>query len=451
MFGFEPGGRRLKMDQEKELLEEKTEIEEKTAAKVKKEKKEKNKKKEKAPKIELEPTAENLKRELKQYHREAVTKLVQKGALDQIDSEEELEVYRNIVSLRELKLIGIIAKKKGRLNPEWFRIDHSVYKNNAFVRSVFKKYQKSFNLNSEDVCSTVFEIALLTDDTDTVSLFIKKKKMTEKYPLLAGGSDAMFQLVFSKGIKKWDDDQIVELYAVAASAPDGQSRIRKLYLSGLDPATKNQDGLTAEEVLEEQIGQKKYTKNRAGELKRTQDQQAFRYLHKITRGDDTVEKEKNPVWKYVLIGAVIVAVTVGIICLCIAVYGTGTSEDEIVLDDDSWSEDYDIDYDYDYEDEASETSLLTDTSLVVEDGDTVNIDYTGYIDEVAFDGGSTDGYGTDLVIGSGSYIDDFEEQLIGHNVGDTVSVEVTFPDDYGVDDLNGKDAVFEVTINGIYE
>jgi trigger factor len=409
--------------------------------------------KKKNTKIELEPTAENLKKELKLYHREAVTKLVQKGSLEQIDSEEELEIYRKIVSLRDLKLIGIIAKKNGKLNPEWFRIDHSVYKNNAFVRSVFKKYQKSFDLNSEDVCSTIFEIALLTDDTDMVSFFIKKKKMTEKYALLAGGSDAMFQLVFSKGIKKWDNDQIVELYAVAASSPDGQNRIRKLYVNGFDPAAKNQDGLTAEEVLEEQIGQKKYTKNRAGELKRTQDQQALRYLQKITRGDETLEKEKSPVWKYVLIGAIIVVVAVGSICLCIAVYGTDTSEDELVLDDDSWYEDYD-DEDYDdedYDDEASETSLLTDTSLAVEDGDTVNIDYTGYIDDVAFDGGSTDGSGTDLVIGSGSYIDDFEEQLIGHNVGDTVSVEVTFPEDYGVDDLNGKDAVFEVTINGIYE
>jgi hypothetical protein len=339
--------------------------------------------KKKNTKIEMEPTAENLKKELKLYHREAVTKLVQKGSLEQIDSEEELEIYRKIVSLRDLKLIGIIAKKKGKLNPEWFRIDHSVYKNNAFVRSVFKKYQKSFDLNSEDVCSTIFEIALLTDDTDTVSLFIRKKKMTEKYPLLAGGSDAMFQLVFSKGIKKWDNDQIVELYAVAASAPDGQNRIRKLYVNGFDPAAKNQDGLTAEEVLEEQIGQKKYTKNRAGELKRTQDQQALRYLQKITRGDETLEKKKIPVGKIALASAAVVLVAVGSICLCIAVYGTDTAEaaeedEEIVLDDDSGyedydDEDYDIDYDYDdedYDDEDNETSLLTDTDLTVEDGDT---------------------------------------------------------------------------------
>lgn len=100
---------------------------------------------------------------------------------------------------------------------------------------------------------------------------------------------------------------------------------------------------------------------------------------------------------------------------------------------------------------VTEVPYSTDTSLTVTDGDTVNIDYVGSIDGVEFSGGSTDGAGADLTIGSGTYIDDFEEQLIGYHPGDTVEVTVTFPEDYGVDDLNGQEAVFEVTINGIYE
>ena len=96
-------------------------------------------------------------------------------------------------------------------------------------------------------------------------------------------------------------------------------------------------------------------------------------------------------------------------------------------------------------------SYDTDSSLEVKDGDTFNIDYVGKIDDVAFDGGSTDGNGTDLVIGSGSYIDNFEEQLIGAHPGDEVEVKVTFPDDYQATDLAGKEAVFDVTVNGIYE
>ena len=111
-------------------------------------------------------------------------------------------------------------------------------------------------------------------------------------------------------------------------------------------------------------------------------------------------------------------------------------------------------------DSASETDADTDTaagystdaSLTVEDGDTVNIDYVGSVDVVEFKGGSTQGQGTDLVIGSGSYIDDFEEQLIGAHPGDEVDVYATFPDPYNNNpDLSGKEALFEVTINGIYE
>ena len=96
-------------------------------------------------------------------------------------------------------------------------------------------------------------------------------------------------------------------------------------------------------------------------------------------------------------------------------------------------------------------SYSTDSSLEVKDGDTVNIDYVGKIDGTAFDGGSTEGNGTDLVIGSGTYIDNFEEQLIGAHPGDKVEVTVTFPDDYGAEELAGKEAVFDVTVNGIYE
>ena len=96
-------------------------------------------------------------------------------------------------------------------------------------------------------------------------------------------------------------------------------------------------------------------------------------------------------------------------------------------------------------------SYNTDSSLEVTDGNKVNIDYVGKIDGVAFDGGSTDGKGTDLVIGSGTYIDNFAEQLVGAHPGDKVEVTVVFPDDYQAADLAGKEAVFDVTVNGIYE
>ena len=85
----------------------------------------------------------------------------------------------------------------------------------------------------------------------------------------------------------------------------------------------------------------------------------------------------------------------------------------------------------------------------VKQGDTVNIDYVGTINGVEFSGGNTGGNGTTVTIGVTNYIDDFLDQLVGHKPGETIKVEVTFPQDYGVEDLNGKDAVFTTTINYI--
>lgn len=82
---------------------------------------------------------------------------------------------------------------------------------------------------------------------------------------------------------------------------------------------------------------------------------------------------------------------------------------------------------------------------VIAEGDTVNIDYVGKKDGKKFDGGSAEGY--DLVIGSDSFIDGFEDGLVGKKVGEKVKLDLTFPDDYSQEDLAGQDVVFNVTIN----
>ena len=97
---------------------------------------------------------------------------------------------------------------------------------------------------------------------------------------------------------------------------------------------------------------------------------------------------------------------------------------------------------------------------VVEENDIVNIDYTGYLNDKAFDGGSAkDQYisvkengGVDKNTGkvSGSFIEGFSKGLVGAKVGETVKHKVTFPKDYGVDTLNGQETTFEFKVNGIY-
>ncbi len=91
--------------------------------------------------------------------------------------------------------------------------------------------------------------------------------------------------------------------------------------------------------------------------------------------------------------------------------------------------------------------MITVEDRPVQDGDIATIDYEGFVDGAAFDGGKAEGHA--LTIGSHSFIDTFEEQLIGKNIGDEVEVNVTFPAEYHAAELAGKPALFKVAIKGI--
>ncbi len=99
------------------------------------------------------------------------------------------------------------------------------------------------------------------------------------------------------------------------------------------------------------------------------------------------------------------------------------------------------------QDQNSRTVAVTDRT--VKDGDNTVIDFEGFVDGVAFEGGK----GTDypLTIGSHSFIDTFEDQIIGMNIGDEKEINVTFPEEYHVDDLKGKPAMFKVSVKEIKE
>ena len=94
----------------------------------------------------------------------------------------------------------------------------------------------------------------------------------------------------------------------------------------------------------------------------------------------------------------------------------------------------------------SETSVtMEDPDATVQEGDTADIAYVGKIDGEEFDGGSSDSY--NLVIGSGTFIDGFEDGVVGMKTGETKDLNLKFPDNYQSTDLAGKDVVFTVTVN----
>lgn len=92
---------------------------------------------------------------------------------------------------------------------------------------------------------------------------------------------------------------------------------------------------------------------------------------------------------------------------------------------------------------------IVDVDREAKSGDTVNIDYEGFVDGVAFDGGKAQGY--DLNLGSNTFIPGFEDQLVGKKASDECEVNVTFPEEYHAQELKGKAAVFKVKINAVKE
>lgn len=91
--------------------------------------------------------------------------------------------------------------------------------------------------------------------------------------------------------------------------------------------------------------------------------------------------------------------------------------------------------------------MITVDDRAAQDGDTVLIDFDGYVDGEQFEGGKAENYS--LTLGSHSFIDTFEEQLVGKNIGEETEVHVTFPDQYQAEELQGKSALFKVTIKEI--
>lgn len=91
--------------------------------------------------------------------------------------------------------------------------------------------------------------------------------------------------------------------------------------------------------------------------------------------------------------------------------------------------------------------MISVEDRAAENGDTVIIDFEGFADGKAFDGGKAEGHS--LVLGSGQFIPGFEDQIVGKNIGDEFDINVTFPEEYGAKDLAGKEAVFKVKLHEI--
>ena len=402
-----------------------------------------------------ELTLEAFNRAIRTYQREDVLYLIQRGILKDIPEDEKTATYQQLVSLQNMEIMQAVAKQEHFLDPEIFCNQSESSQSKVFVNQCLTRFRKQFLFQDDNTCNTLFTLACECGCISMLHVLIEQKKVKERYPELAKYSPDVLKTIKEIPAGTMSDTDLVQLYFLAATSADAEKKLDFLSANGFDLFVKNVSGKTVMDKLQERITENKYPKNRYGSLMQIQDKKMLSKLNKTLYEKTHPAVKGAPSKKMIGCGIAIACVAVLAIAICAASASSKKSDNKTDTSTEGSSDSVTTSTESvtssGTESTATETDYNTDSSLTVKDGDKVNIDYVGYIDGEAFDGGNTQGQGTDLTIGSGSYIDDFEDQLIGAHPGDKVDVNVTFPENYGNDELNGKEATFKVTVNGIYE
>lgn len=383
---------------------------------------------------------QTLQHEIEAYHRGEVLGICKKESIADLAGDKKDEVIKQMIALRDMKIVAELMKQEKELSPEGFDLDRDNYQNRNFVGQAFDKYAKKIVPQSKESTELLFELACWAESEKILKEMIKKGEAKNCYFMLAGCGDEIFALVREIDKKEINGTLKVDMLKGALNAPEPAARIDELVAMGYDVREKNAEGESFLSYLENRIATYSYPKNKNGQLKKTKEKSLLQHISKEQKELET--SNSNHSWKAVF--GVMMAACILVVVVALA-YGYNIANGSYQGTQEATTENTESN---DQIDTEADENLLTDTSLKVEDGDTVNIDYTGYVDGEAFEGGTDQG--ASLTIGSGTFIDDFEEQLIGHSVGEEVEVNVTFPENYH-EELKGKDATFMVTINGIYE
>lgn len=410
----------------------------------------------KSKKEKPELTLESLNRAIRTYQRDDVLYLLQHGILKDLPEDEKLATYQQLVSLQNMEILQAVARQEASLDPEMFCNQSDSSQSKVFVNQCLTKFRKQFSLSDDKTCNTLFILSCQCGCISMLHTLIEQKKVEERYPELAEYSLDVLKTVKDIPAGTMSDTDLVQLYFLAATSADAEKKLDFLSANGFDLFLKNADGKTVMDQLQKHISENKYPKNRHGSLMQIEDKKMLSKLNKTLYEKTHPAVKEKPDKKLIYAGVATLCVVLVIIVICVSSSSkksdsNGNTSTEDVSSSSTETDTSEADTTADASLDSSESSYSTDSSLTVKDGDKVNIDYVGYIDGKAFDGGDTKGQGADLTIGSGTYIDDFEDQLVGAHPGDKVEVNVTFPEDYGNDELNGKDATFDVTVNGIYQ
>ncbi|MDF2537901.1 MAG: tig [Herbinix sp.] len=226
---------------------------------------------------------------------------------------------------------------------------------------------------------------------------------------------------------------------IEASAEEFESALQKAYLKNRDKINVQgfRKGKAPRAIIEKMYGASIFYEDAANELIPEAYEKAANEsgLDIVSRPDiDVVQVEKGKTFIFTAEVALKPEVTLG------QYKGIEVEKKEVIVTEDEIMAQID-------KEREQNSRMITVDNRPVQDGDITSIDFEGFVDGVPFEGGKGENYA--LTIGSHSFIDTFEEQLIGKAIGEEVEVNVTFPEQYQAEELAGKPALFKVTVKEI--
>ncbi len=253
-----------------------------------------------------EATVENLKEEIRTYHRENVLALMKNGALRNAEPSEKTELYRKITGLRSIELVEQIVADEAKLEPEYLQIDFSNYSNREFVQQVLKKCRKSLDLSADSTVSRFFILACDADDTDYSGDISKISELPVQD----------FESVIRICQREIEASKsAADFYIAAGCSEHGTEKVTALIEAGYNLNAKNEQNQTLEASVTKRVNANKYPGSKDGKLAKVRDQQILNLLKPKVESED--ERKKN-MQNRLIIGVIIAAAVVAVIAIIVS-------------------------------------------------------------------------------------------------------------------------------------
>lgn len=232
-------------------------------------------------------TAEALKERICKYDRNGVLYQLKKGALDRLPGEDRISVIQQILMLRDMRLVDILAKQLDFFTADMFEIDLNNRLNHDFVDEILDKHTKKFDFSDEQVCDQIFTLARTVGNAKLCSILMKKTTPS--------------------------DDAIVEALFHAATERDAKGQILALDASGYDIQTENSADETVAVLLKRRITKYTYPSGKKGIQMRRADLNTLQFLEELVQARMHAKKSR----KHFLIGSV-----AGVAVIALLSFGT---------------------------------------------------------------------------------------------------------------------------------